>query len=139
MADWQTQLRQEREAQLRRMSREEIIAEMERFCAYDWEGDERVAYKAHQHRQGWVEGHPMRRQPTVPELRAISAKVKASPNLVYTCLDLKARDKVAWMFIAGNVLVACRAGCIQTCYPVVGLDIYLAKMEQWIDIGRWLQ
>ncbi len=137
MGDWQLQLRHTRESQLVCMTREEIVAERERFRAYDWEDDARATFKAKSHERDWVRlvlGHA----PSAQELRGISARVKANPDQAYTCLDPYAKDKIAWVFVQGCIVVACRAGHIETCYPVKDLDKYLQAMRSWINTKEYL-
>lgn len=129
----QEELRLRRLTQLERLSPQEILQELERFRSYEWIDDQQVERKSRHHAKAWRHFHASGRQPTVVELREISRNVKEKPDRVFTCLDPKAVDAVTWVFIQGNVVAACRAGYIQTCFPVKDLESYLAHLQSWID------
>jgi len=129
----QEELRSRRLEQLERLSPQEILHELERFRSYEWIDNHQVERKAKHHAKAWRHFHTLGRQPTVAELREISRRVTENPDRVFTCLDPKAADNITWIFIGSNVVVACRADYIQTCFPVKDLGLYLAHLRSWID------
>ncbi len=131
--DRQEELRLKRLEQLEHLSLQEILLELERFRSCEWMDDQQVEKKARHHSKAWRRFHALDRQPTVAELREIARNVKGEPDRIFTCLDPKTVDNITWIFIGGNVVVACRTGYIQTCFPVKDLGLYLTHLRSWID------
>ncbi len=131
--DRQEELRLRRLEQLEHLSPQEILYELERFRSYEWIDDQQVERKARHHLKAWKHFHASGKQLTVAELREIARSVKEKSDRIFTCLDPKAVDNITWIFIEGNVVVACRTGYIQTCFPVKDLGLYLTHLWSWID------